>query len=203
MFSSCSISGINHPSPQIRNVIKFLHVPGSVLCFLFYFLHLLMHQYHRVCYHLSHSVFTPNGFFIMFLHRSFIYLLCFYYWNLLDMPVSWVSYRTLKQGVGSPFGNTRSITVRNISVLKYCVLIENIRYNKANQSGNNYQIAIKKIVCYSQVPEKEACHPVGGESGEHLEAPEFVRRQREGGNCGQEPLLWFPWKGTWRQGKQV
>lgn len=42
-----------------------------------------------------------------------------------------------------------------------------------------------------------------GVGGAPWEAPESVRGQRGGGNCGQEPLLWFPWKMTGRQDEQV
>lgn len=53
-------------------------------------------------------------------------------------------------------------------------------------------------VCYSQFPRAEATLSAGGPRGE---APGLARRCREReSNCGQEPLLWFPQKGTGEAG---
>lgn len=76
-------------------------------------------------------------------------------------------------------------------VLKYGVIIQRWKYNKANRSGDDCHWKDHLL----HFLRGEACRPMEGYTGGHQSL-----RQKGGSSCGPEPGLWFLWKGRGKAG---
>lgn len=84
----------------------------------------------------------------------------------------------------------KELSIFNItSVLKYSTLIGNLRYGKANRSGNDYHWKDSLLLI---VPKGRWMLRYQGPLGKHWE----VRRQREREPLWTRALLWLPQEGT-------